>query len=53
VNAEVDECDQGGHRGPSYPILVWDLGKGLEAMGVKHSFHPTYLAHIGIGFPNI
>jgi len=46
-------CNQGGHRGPSYPILVWDLEKGFKTIGAKHSFHPTYLAHVDIGFINI
>jgi hypothetical protein len=53
ADAEVDQCDQGGHKGPCYLVLVWDPGKGYEVTSVRHSFHPTYLAHIGIGFPSI
>jgi len=53
VDAKVDQCDQGGHKSPSYPFFVWDLGKGYKVMGVRHSYHLTYLAHVGIGFPNI
>ncbi len=53
ANAKVDQCDQGGHRGPSYTILVWDLGKGFEVTSVKHNSHPTYPTHIGIGFLGI
>jgi hypothetical protein len=53
MDVEVDQCDQGGHKGPSYPILVWDLRKGFEAMGARHSFHLAYLTHVGIGFIGI
>jgi len=53
MDAEVDQCDQRGHIGANYQVLVWDYGKGFEATNVKHSFHPAYLAHVGIGFPSI
>jgi len=53
VNAKVDQCDQGGHKGPCYPILVWDPEKGSKVIGAKHSFHLAYPAHVGIGFPSI
>jgi hypothetical protein len=53
MNAEVDQCDQGGHRDPSYLVLVWDPIKGFEAMVARHSFHLAYLTHIGIGFLGI
>ncbi len=52
-DAEVSQCDQRGHKSLSYPILVWDLGKGFEATNVKHSFHLAYQAHIGISFSKI
>ncbi len=53
VDVEVDQCDQGGHIGLSYLVLVWDPKKVFEAMGVRHSFHIAYTTHIGIGFPGI
>jgi hypothetical protein len=53
TNAKVDQCDQRGQRGPSYPILVWDFIKGSKAISARHNFHPTYPAHIGIGFLGI
>jgi hypothetical protein len=34
-------------------IQLWDLGKIYEAMGVRHNSHPTYLAHINVGFPSM
>jgi hypothetical protein len=50
---KVDQHDEGGHIGLGYLVLVWDFGKGYEVMGARHSSHPTYLAHVGIGFPSI
>jgi hypothetical protein len=53
VDAKVDECDQGSHKGPGYLVLVWDLGKGYEVRGVRHSSYLAYPTHAGIGFPSI
>jgi hypothetical protein len=56
IDLEVDQCDQGGHKGPSYLVLVWDLGKGFKAKGARHSSYLAYRAypaHVGIGFPSI
>jgi hypothetical protein len=53
TDAEIDQCDQGGHKGPRYLVLVWDLGKGYEVTSAKHNFHLTYPTHIGVGFPSI
>jgi hypothetical protein len=52
-DAKVDQCDQGGHKGPSYLVLVWDPKKRFEATNAKHGSHPTYPTHIGIGFLGI
>jgi hypothetical protein len=53
VDVEVGQCNKGGHRSPCYLILVWDLGKGFEMKSARHNPPPSYLAHVGIGFPNI
>jgi len=53
ANVKVDQCDQRGHGGIGYLVLVWDPGKGSKAMSTKHSFHLTYSTHIGIRFPSI
>lgn len=53
MDVEVDQCDQGVHKGLSYLVLVSDPRKISEVMGVKHSFHIAYPTHIGIGFPGI
>ncbi len=50
ADVEVDQCDQRGHKGPCYLVLVCNLGKGYEATCARHSFHLVYLTHIGIGF---
>ncbi len=42
-----------GSQRPKLSILVWDPWKGSEVTNVRHSFHPTYLTHVGIGFPSI
>jgi hypothetical protein len=34
-------------------IELWNPRKISKAMGARHNFHPTYLACISIGFPNI
>ncbi len=51
MDAKIDQCDQWGHKGPSYLILVPDFGKGSEMTGAKHSSHLAYPTHVGIGFP--
>jgi len=48
MDVKVDQCEQRGHRGPSYPILVWDFGKTFKVTCARHSSHPTYPTHIGI-----
>jgi len=53
VDVEVDQCNEGAHKGPCYLVLVWDFGKGFEATSARHNFHLAYLAHVGIGFLNI
>jgi hypothetical protein len=53
ANVEVDQCDQRGHGGLGYLVLVWDFGKGFKAMGAKHNSHLTYSTHVGIVFPSI
>jgi len=53
MDAEVDQCDQRGHIGVNYQVLVWDSRKRFETTSAKHSFHPAYPTHAGIGFLGI
>jgi hypothetical protein len=53
VDTKVDQCEQGGHKSPGYPVLVWDLKKRSKVTSAKHSYHLAYPAHVGINFPSI